>query len=96
MANIKLNAKLSILLLSLLLCGGCTPLTSRDAIQQTGAVDLDGYGNPNFNGIWQAMGAAHWDLEGHAARHGPIASLAALGAVPAGLSVVTMLTGSGR
>ena len=24
-------------------------------------------GEPNFNGIWQALGTAHWDIEGHAA-----------------------------
>jgi hypothetical protein len=48
----------------------------------------DGYGNPDFNGIWQTLGAAHWDLEAHAASGGPVAELGALGAIPAGLSVV--------
>lgn len=46
------------------------------------------YGNPDLNGIWQAIGAAHWDIEGHAARHGPIVELGALGAIPAGLGIV--------
>ena len=45
-------------------------------------------GNPDLNGIWQAMGSAHWDLEAHAARPGPFEELGALGAIPAGLSVV--------
>ena len=45
-------------------------------------------GNPDLNGIWQAMGSAHWDLEAHAARHGPVEAMGALGAIPAGLSVV--------
>ncbi len=45
-------------------------------------------GNPNLNGIWQALGSAHWDIEGHAARHGAIVKLGALGAIPAGLGVV--------
>ena len=45
-------------------------------------------GNPDLNGIWQAMGSAHWDLEAHTARHGPVEALGALGAIPAGLSVV--------
>ncbi len=44
--------------------------------------------DPDLNGIWQAMNAAHWDLESHAARHGPAPMLGALGAIPAGLSVV--------
>jgi hypothetical protein len=45
-------------------------------------------GNPNLNGIWQALGTAHWDIEGHAARHGPVVALGALGAIPGGLGVV--------
>ena len=45
-------------------------------------------GNPNLNGIWQALGTAYWDLEGHAARPGPVVALGAVGAVPGGLGVV--------
>jgi len=45
-------------------------------------------GKPDLNGIWQALGTAHWDLEGHAARPGPVVSLGAVGAIPAGLGVV--------
>ncbi len=45
-------------------------------------------GKPDLNGIWQALGTAHWDIEGHAARPGPIVALGALGAIPAGLGVV--------
>ena len=45
-------------------------------------------GNPDLNGIWQAIGSAHWDIEGHIARMGPVAELGALGAIPAGLGVV--------
>ena len=29
-------------------------------------------GNPDLNGIWQALGTAHWDLEAHHARPGPL------------------------
>ena len=45
-------------------------------------------GRPELSGIWQALGSAHWDLEGHAARQGPIVEMGALGAIPAGLGVV--------
>ena len=45
-------------------------------------------GKPNLNGIWQALGTAHWDVEGHAARPGPVVALGALGAIPGGLGVV--------
>jgi hypothetical protein len=43
---------------------------------------------PDLNGIWQAIGSAHWDVEGHAARQGPVLEMGALGAVPAGLGIV--------
>jgi len=45
-------------------------------------------GKPDLNGIWLAMGAAHWDLQDHQARSGPVLELGAIAAVPAGLSVV--------
>ena len=45
-------------------------------------------GVPNYNGIWQAMGSAHWDLEDHSARQGAAPILGALGAIPAGRSAV--------
>jgi hypothetical protein len=45
-------------------------------------------GHPNFNGIWQAMGTAHWNLEDHSASATPIWQLGALYAVPAGQSVI--------
>ena len=43
---------------------------------------------PDLNGIWQAMNTANWELEAHAAEAGPIASLGALLAVPAGVVLV--------
>src|SRR5258705_3250397 len=45
-------------------------------------------GKPNLNGIWQALNTADWDLQGHAAAKGPVASLGAVFAVPPGLGVV--------
>ena len=45
-------------------------------------------GRPDLNGIWQAVSAHHWDIEGHAARMGPVVEMAALGAIPAGLGIV--------
>ena len=41
-----------------------------------------------LSGIWQAIGTAHWDIEGHSARPGPIVVLGAVGAIPGGLGVV--------
>ena len=59
-------------------------------------------GRPDLNGIWQAMGNAHWDIEPHMARAalatipgpaGPVPAtevlaLGAVGAVPSGMGIV--------
>ncbi len=59
-------------------------------------------GKPDLNGIWQAVGSAHYDVERHVARpammlrdgpHGPLPAvpvlrLGAVGAVPGGMGVV--------
>ncbi len=64
-------------------------------------------GNPDLNGIWQALGSAHYDIEPHIARHamalqdgpqGPLPAaavlrLGAVGAVPGGMGVIV---GGGR
>ena len=46
------------------------------------------HGNPDLNGIWQAFGTAHWDIEAHSARSGSVVEMGALGAIPAGLGIV--------
>jgi hypothetical protein len=47
-------------------------------------------GHPNLNGIWQAVNNAYWNLEAHPAElpKGPSWRLGAMGAIPAGESVV--------
>ena len=45
-------------------------------------------GQPDLNGIWQAVGSANYDIEGHAATFSPSLETGALGAMPAGLGVV--------
>jgi len=45
-------------------------------------------GKPNLNGIWQTFGGANWNLEDHGASAGPFFQEGAIGAVPAGLSVL--------
>lgn len=45
-------------------------------------------GQPDFNGLWQAMGNAHWNIEPSAADFPPLAELGAWGASPASLGVV--------
>ncbi len=44
---------------------------------------------PNLNGIWQALNTANWNLEGHSAEAlDDVWQLGAIGAIPAGQSVV--------
>lgn len=46
-------------------------------------------GHPNLNGVWQALNTAEWNLEAHSAEAIPSWwRLGALGAIPAGPSVV--------
>ena len=46
-------------------------------------------GHPNFNGIWQALNTAYWNLESHPAEDlKPFWQLGAIAAIPAGSSVV--------
>ena len=45
-------------------------------------------GRPDFNGIWQAINTANWDIEPHAASFGPLVAAGAIGAIPAGLGIV--------
>jgi hypothetical protein len=43
---------------------------------------------PNMNGIWQAISTAHWNLEDHPAAATAFWQLGAIGAIPAGQSVI--------
>ena len=73
--------------LALVLAAGCTPPPA-EPVSDAYAVPRTPDGDPDYNGIWQALGSAHWDLEDHAARQGPAPLMGALGAIPAGRSVV--------
>ena len=74
--------------LALTFAGGCAPPAAPSAESDAYVVPKTPDGDPDFNGIWQALGSAHWDLEDHAARQGPAPLMGALGAIPAGRSVV--------
>ena len=45
-------------------------------------------GHPDLNGIWQAMNTANWDLLDHPAQPGAFWQTGAIGAIPAGQTVV--------
>ena len=45
-------------------------------------------GRPDFNGVWQAVNTANWNIQDHPARQGDVLSLGAAFSVPGGLGVV--------
>ena len=69
-------------ILSLSILGHPALAQERDRPERVG-------GKPNLNGIWQAANEAHWNLEGHSAEAlAGFSNLGAIGAIPAGQSVV--------
>lgn len=74
----------------------------RTAEAQSADIPRTPAGHPDMNGIWQALGNAHWDVEPHTARPalamqpGPVVpvpadevvALGAVGSVPSGYGVV--------
>ena len=70
------------------LLAACAPPPPADEAEAGFAAPRTPDGDPDLNGIWQALNTAHWDLEAHPARQGPAPMVGALGAIPAGLSVV--------
>ena len=57
-------------------------------ITENSSIPRTADGNPDFGGIWQSMGSAHYNIEPHAADFPPLPMLGAAGAIPAGLGVV--------
>ena len=78
---------LGALVLAALALTGCTP----DAAPTTDAIATapPAAARPDFNGIWQALNTAHWNLEAHSAEGIDKAwQLGAIAAIPAGNSVL--------
>ena len=71
-------------------------------LAQSADIPRTAAGRPDLNGLWQALGNAHWDIEPHAARPalamqpgpvvpvpaGEVVALGAVGSVPSGYGVV--------
>lgn len=74
--------RVSILAVLILLIGFGLPAQAQNNIPRTAD------GKADFNGIWQALGSANFDIEPHAADFGPLVQLGAIGAIPAGLGIV--------
>ena len=63
-------------------------VTSAEVAGQNYQAEQTAFGQADFNGIWQAIGSHHWNIEPHAASHGPVVELGAIGSVPGGLGIV--------
>jgi hypothetical protein len=81
-------------LVPLILAGACQPQPAAERDETATQPDNGGGiprtvdGRPDLNGVWQALGSAHWNLEPHAATQGATEVLGAIGAVSPGLGAV--------
>jgi hypothetical protein len=73
---------------SMLLFVALCSLASAPLFAQSSDIPRTPDGKPDFNGIWQTLGTAHWDLQTHASRPGPVVEMGALAAIPGGMGVV--------
>ncbi len=65
------------------------PSLAAESAEPAAAAVVEDATLPDFNGLWQAVGNAHWNLEGGHATKGPATIvLGALGGIPAGRSYV--------
>ena len=96
--GMKIQKTLKVTVVGALLAGGALLASGQAAKYRAPRLD----GKPDFNGIWQSLNEANYDLEGHNARsamalrpgpYGPVPSaavvaLGAVGAVPPSVGVV--------
>ena len=87
-ANTRQLIVIAVIAAALAACSPQTPESNEPA--QVGAPpDTQGAATPDLNGMWQALGAPGWNLEGHTASKTPVTGvLGAFGGIPAGMSVV--------
>jgi len=71
-----------------ILVAGCAAVAMDESLvneEMPGVVSEEAGAVPDINGLWQAVGTAHWNLEGGHAIKGPATLvLGALGGIPAG------------
>lgn len=84
----KLKSLRWLVVATALVLAGCSTENDDASVVST-AEPITAQSQPDLNGIWQALGSASWNLEGHSASKMPVTRvLGALGGIPAGMSVV--------
>jgi hypothetical protein len=69
--------------------GACQPVAEAPSGEPAASSVPRLAGNPDLNGVWQAIGTAHWNIEDHSAAALPdFWQLGAIAAIPAGQSIV--------
>lgn len=88
----RLKGPIFAILLATVILGAFLTFSSTKIEGQSGvyqAPRLMGTPNPDLNGIWQALGTAHWNVEDHAVEAGPFPTLLGTwGVQPAGRSIL--------
>ncbi len=83
-----MRARIGLVMLAAALMSGCDGVAVGRGTEQAYRAPRTPHGTPDISGIWQANNSANWDLEPHAAKMGPVTTLAAAFGVPPGLGVV--------
>ena len=82
MSNLRLRRLLAAAAIAIALAPALIPANA-----QVHEIQRAWDGHPDLNGVWQAIGTAHWDLEDHPSGPGH-PDLGAIGAIPPGQGVV--------
>lgn len=105
--TIKISRLVTLLAATLIAVPGCdvsvtTDTDNAEPVARQDDIPRTPSGHPDFNGIWQALGNAHWDIEPHMAsaalalQPGPmghvpaseVLAFGAVGAIPSGQGIV--------
>ena len=71
-----------------MICAVALLAVANCAWAQNAAIPRNKAGRPDFNGVWQVLNEANWNLEPHLASQGPVDTLGAIGAAAPGAGVV--------
>src|SRR5687768_14320157 len=88
-SRMQLNNKIALALVAAAAVVTAVPSSAQQSSSRSAARPARIAGQPNLNGVWQAMNSANWNLEAHSAEKlDGFWQLGSLAAIPAGMSVV--------